>query len=84
MDCQVTDVPPREEIDIPALRAKYYAERDKRLNPKAGAQYVNDGPGDLHDLYNHDPYMAVAPRDPIIEDLDVAVLGAGFSGVMAS
>ena len=83
MDCQVTDVPPREEIDIPALRARYYAERDKRLNPKAGAQYINDGPGDLHDLYNHDPYMAVAPRDPIVEDIDVAVLGAGFSGVMA-
>ena len=83
MDCQPTDVPPREEIDIPALRAKYYAERDKRLNPKAGAQYINDGPGDLHDLYNHDPHMAVAPRDPIIEDLDVAVLGAGFSGIMA-
>ena len=50
MDCTTTAVPPREEIDIPALRAKYYAERDKRLNPMAGAQYINDGPGDLHDL----------------------------------
>ena len=82
MDCQHTATPPREEIDIAALRAKYYAERDKRLNPKAGAQYINDGPGDLHDLYNTDPHMPVAPRDPLVEELDVVVLGAGFAGIM--
>ncbi len=71
--------PRPRRLDIPALRAKYYAERDKRLNPKAGAQYINDGPGELHDLYNHDPHMPVSPRDPIVEELDVAVLGGGFS-----
>jgi cation diffusion facilitator CzcD-associated flavoprotein CzcO len=81
--CQPTDVRAVEELDIPALRAKYYAERDKRLNSKGGDQYINDGPGDLHDLYNHDPHMPVTPRDPIVEDLDVAVLGGGFGGVMA-
>ncbi len=83
MHCQTSAVPPASEIDIPALRAKYYAERDKRLNAKGSAQYINDGPGDLHDLYNHDPHMAVAPRDPIVEELDVAILGAGFGGTMA-
>ncbi len=83
MNCELTAVPTREELDIAALRAKYYAERDKRKNEKGGAQYINDGPGDLHDLYNHDPHMPVQPRDPIVEDIDVAVLGAGFSGVMA-
>ena len=81
--CQTTDVPPASEIDIPALRARYYAERDKRLNTKGERQYINDGPGDLHDLYNTDPYMAVAPREPVSEDLDVLILGAGFGGVMA-
>ena len=84
MACQPTDVPSADEIDIPALRAKYYAERDKRLNAKAGDQYLNDGPGDLHGFYNQDPHMAVQPRDPVSEDLDVLVLGAGFGGVMAS
>ncbi|MFM5930390.1 MAG: NAD(P)-binding protein [Novosphingobium sp.] len=84
MTCQLTDLPSAEEIDIPALRARYYAERDKRLNSKAGAQYIHDGPGQLHDLYNSDPHMPVAPRDPIVEELDVAVLGAGFGGTMAS
>lgn len=83
MTCTVTDVPAASELDIPALRAKYYAERDKRLNPKAGDQYVNDGPGDLHDLYNHDPHMPVAPRDALVEELDVAILGAGFGGILA-
>ena len=83
MNCELTAVPTRAELDIAALRTKYYVERDKRKNEKGGAQYINDGPGDLHDLYNHDPHMPVAPRDPIVEDLDVAVLGAGFSGVMA-
>ena len=83
MDCQPTNVPPREEIDIPALRTRYYAERDKRLQAKAGGQYLQDGPGELHGLYNHDPHMPVSPRDPIVEDLDVAILGGGFGGLLA-
>src|SRR3546814_6436415 len=29
------------------------------------------------------PHMPVHPRAPIHEDLDVAILGAGFSGIMA-
>jgi len=83
MTCHATDVPPASELEIPAMRARYYAERDKRLNAKAGDQYVNDGPGELHDFYNHDPYMAVEPREPIVEELDVAILGAGFGGILA-
>jgi len=39
MDCQPTNTPPREEIDIPALRAKYLQERDKRLTKKGQNQY---------------------------------------------
>ena len=38
MTCAPSNVPPAEEIDIPALRAKYYAERDKRLDARAGDQ----------------------------------------------
>ena len=82
--CQPTDVPPDSEIDIATMRAKYYAERDKRLNSKAGEQYIHEGPGQLHDLYNTDPHMPVAPREPLSEDLDVAILGAGFGGTMAA
>ncbi len=83
MNCQPTQVPPAESLDIPALRKKYAQEREKRLNPRQGGQYINDGPGQLHDLYNSDPHMPVQPRDALSEDLDVAILGAGFGGVMA-
>ncbi len=86
--CTPTQTPSADEIDIAALRARYYAERDKRLNPKAGDQYGQDLPknasGDTHGLYNNDPHMPVAPRDAIAEELDVLVLGAGFGGTMAS
>ena len=37
MDCTPTDVPKLSQADIAALRTKYYAERDKRLNSKGGA-----------------------------------------------
>ncbi len=81
--CQPTKVKPVSELDIPALRTRYYRERDKRLNAKAGEQYIQDGPGELHDLYNTDPHMPVQPREPLSEDLDVAILGGGFGGLMA-
>ena len=83
MTCEVSNVPPAAEIDIPALRERYRVEREKRLDARAGDQYGQDGPGDLHGFYNKDPHMPVEPRDPISEELDVAVLGAGFGGVMA-
>src|SRR3546814_10806794 len=33
--------------------------------------------------YEADPHMPVRPRAPSHEDLDVAILGAGVSGIMA-
>ena len=40
MDCLTTDVPPPEEIDIPALKEKYRYERDKRIRPEGQEQYA--------------------------------------------
>ena len=82
MTCEPTKVPPPEEIDLPALREKYRQERDKRLRPEGGEQYLKTE-DDFAESYEADPYMPVAPRDPIREEIDVAVLGAGFSGIMA-
>src|ERR1700741_4301301 len=82
MKCDPTDIPPREDIDIPALRAKYIEERDKRLTKKGQKQYEHL----THDLasdYEHDPHTPVTPRDPIVEDLEVAILGGGWTGVLA-
>jgi cyclohexanone monooxygenase len=82
MTCAPTDIPPKEEIDIPALRAKHLQERDKRLTKTGQAQYERLT-SDLAADYEHDPFTPVTPRDPIHEDLEVAILGAGWTGVLA-
>jgi cation diffusion facilitator CzcD-associated flavoprotein CzcO len=82
MVCRVTDVPAPEEIDIAALRERYRHERDKRLRREGQAQYLKTE-DDFAQSYESDPHMPVVARAPIVEDLDVAILGAGFSGIMA-
>jgi cyclohexanone monooxygenase len=81
--CTPTDVPPREEIDIPTLRAKYLQERDKRLSKRGETQYEHLT-SDLAADYEHDPFTPLTPRAPIFEDLEVAILGAGWTGVLAA
>jgi cyclohexanone monooxygenase len=81
MSCEPTPTP--NDIDIPALREKYRQERDKRLSPEGQRQYVKTE-GEFADQYEADPHMPVVPRGPISEDLDVAILGAGWSGLLAA
>jgi cation diffusion facilitator CzcD-associated flavoprotein CzcO len=83
MKCELSDVPAASEIDIPALREKYRQEREKRLRPEGQKQYVKTAQ-DFADAYEHDPYMPVVPRAPISEDLDIAILGAGWSGLLSA
>ncbi len=78
--CGPTDTP--QDIDIPALQEKYAAERAKRIRPEGAGQYL-ELEGDFADFYEIDPYSAVTERDPIIEDVDVVVLGGGFAGLLA-
>ena len=82
MKCQPTNVPPAGEIDIPALREKYRQERDKRIRREGQNQYVRPV-GDFADTYEGDPHMPVQSRAAHSEEIDVAVLGAGLSGLMA-
>jgi cyclohexanone monooxygenase len=82
MKCEPTDTPAAEEIDIPSLRAKYQQERDKRLRREGQNQYVTTEV-DFAASDVADPHMPTLPRAPISEELDVAILGAGFSGIMA-
>jgi cation diffusion facilitator CzcD-associated flavoprotein CzcO len=83
MNCLPTKVPHHEEVDIAALKAKYRQERDKRMQSEHGSQYVQPK-DEFAENYAADPHMPTAPRDPISEDLDVAVLGAGFGGILSS
>ncbi|MEZ0359438.1 flavin-containing monooxygenase [Mycobacterium sp. SA01] len=79
-DCGPTRTP--DDIDIDALREKYRVEREKRLRPDGSAQYL-ELDGDFAEFYEVDPYTPVVQRDPIIEDVDVVVLGGGFAGLLA-
>src|SRR3546814_3499135 len=64
------------EIDKGAIRAKYLQERDKRLRPDGNAQYQRLSGRFAH--YAVDPYLPVEPRDPVTDDVTVAIIGGGF------
>ena len=82
MTCELTGLRPAEELDIPALRKKYRAERDKRLRPENSGQYIR--PTGAHaQTYERDPHMPVTPRAALDEDLEVAILGGGWTGLLA-
>jgi cation diffusion facilitator CzcD-associated flavoprotein CzcO len=89
MTCQPTKTPPPESFDIPTLREKYRYERDKRIIRDATDQYLRttgdaaEAAGD-DEAYEGDPHMPFVPREPISEDLDVAVLGGGWTGILAA
>ena len=68
-------------FDPDALRAKYLAERDKRIRPEGNAQYRHIG-GELAHFLD-DPYVDPGfTRDPRTDEVDVAILGAGLSGLL--
>ena len=62
------------------LRAKYRAERDKRIRPEGADQYITPT-GEWATLFD-DPYTAVADREPQRRDVDALIVGAGFSGLI--
>jgi cyclohexanone monooxygenase len=64
-----------------ALKAKYLAERDKRLRPDGNAQYRRLA-GTHLEHYLHDPYLPVMERDPRFDHVTVAFIGGGFAGLV--
>lgn len=83
MTCKTSDVPKPTEIDIPALKRKYQQERDKRFKAK-GSEAIFRPAVENQQRYAIDPHQARIDRKSITEELDVVVLGAGFSGILAS
>ena len=72
------------EIDVAALRARYRAERDKRLRSDADGQY-QELAGDFARYAEDDPYVAPGfTRAPLHDRVEVAVIGGGFSGMLAA
>lgn len=80
-DCEQPTRTP-DDIDIDALREKYRQEREKRLRPEGSKQYL-ELTGELAKFYEIDPYSPPVVRDPISEDIYVAVLGGGIAGLLA-
>ena len=67
--------------DLAAIRATYARARAKRLTPSRGV---------IHDIvhdnrfasYLEDPFTAVVDREPVVDDVDVVIVGAGMSGIV--
>ncbi|MGN6817384.1 MAG: flavin-containing monooxygenase [Sphingomonas sp.] len=69
-------------FDPAALKAKYLAERDKRLRADANEQYVEMAGKFAH--YLEDPYIdAPIERAPLADEKEVVVIGGGFGGLLA-
>jgi cyclohexanone monooxygenase len=79
--CRPTEVSP--QVDIEALREKYRCERDKRVRLEGDHQYVEVA-DDFAEFYETDPYSQPIARESISADIDVAILGAGFAGMLAA
>jgi len=69
-------------FDPEALRERYRIERDRRLRADASAQYVPTTGQYAH--YLDDPYADPHfSRDPIIEEVEVVIMGGGFGGLLS-
>jgi cation diffusion facilitator CzcD-associated flavoprotein CzcO len=69
------------DFDPAVLRDKYRAERDKRLRGDGNEQYQEIEGQFAH--YLCDPYVEPFDRDSLFDDVEVAVIGGGFGGLLA-
>ena len=68
-------------FDSDALRERYRRERVKRLRADGNAQYVEVTGRFAHFL--DDPYTTPIQRKPLIDTVEVVVIGGGFGGLLA-
>jgi cation diffusion facilitator CzcD-associated flavoprotein CzcO len=79
----VSDAVPEDlGFDPDELRAKYRAERDRRLRPDGATQY-RDAAGEFG-YYAADPHADPGfTREPLHDEVDVVVIGGGLGGLLA-
>lgn len=66
--------------DLDQAREKYRRERDKRLDPHRAESLDLSA----HEEFLTDPYTEFTERDPVHDEVDAVVVGAGFGGLMAA
>ncbi len=66
--------------DLERVRAKYRAERDKRVDPNR-AEILDPA---THAELLDDPYSPVVPREPKRDEVDAVVVGGGFGGLISA
>ena len=69
------------DFDPDQLRDRYRAERDKRLRSDGNEQYQMIAGDFAH--YLDDPYVAPIEREPLFDEVQVAIIGGGFGGLLA-
>ena len=74
---------PNDDFDADALRRKYEQERAKRLLAD-GPRHFRFIDGELTSFLD-DPYVtSVPPREAWIGEVEVAIIGGGFGGLLAA
>jgi len=69
------------DFDPDALKEKYLSERDKRLREDGIGQYIEVKAEFSH--YIDDPYVEPGfTREPVFDDVEFAIIGGGFGGLM--
>ncbi|HEY4345156.1 MAG TPA: NAD(P)/FAD-dependent oxidoreductase [Parvibaculum sp.] len=72
------------DFDPDTLRKKYREERDKRLREDSESQYI-ELTGDFARYSDEDPYVKPGfTRAPLTDEVEVAIIGGGFSGLLAA
>src|SRR6478735_9265843 len=72
--------PSSPAFDPDAVRDKYAEERAKRMTEDRGVLYDLRADERFAE-YTKDPFTPFVPRDAVVEEVDVAIIGAGMSGV---
>ncbi|MFV0308481.1 MAG: NAD(P)-binding protein, partial [Desertimonas sp.] len=79
----MTDTTPLD-FDPEALRARYEAERVKRVRDDGPDQYI-EMTGEFGHYADDDPYADPAfERQPLTDEVEIAIIGGGFSGLLAA
>src|SRR6202167_3561571 len=77
----VTPTSSADRLDPDALRTKYAEERQRRLRSDGISQYVEIT--GAFSKFGEDPWSDPDfSRDPVADAVDVAVVGAGFGGLL--